>query len=321
MLCIVSPTTDPFFNLAAEEYLFKIIGDDVFFLYINAPSVVVGKHQNAMAEINPLFVYQNDIKVIRRISGGGAVYHDTGNLNFLFHKTVDDTAKVSFKDFNLPIVEVLQKLGVPAEISNRNDIVVNGFKVSGHAQHVFRNRVMSHGTLLIETDLEKLSNALRKGSGVYESKAIPSVRSQVANIQDFLSKPFSAEKFMEHFNHHFLNAFSNAKEYHFNDSDLNCIRELIDNKYSKWEWNFGYSPAYQFINKMVSSSGKSLSCLMKVEKGIIINVRLDCDDMTQNEKIEMGLINQPHHPEFILKYFEKVFLQQSIKQQLAELFF
>lgn len=323
MFCIVSPTSDPYFNLAAEEYLFKNFGDDVFFQYINTPSVVVGKHQNAMAEINSVFVYENEIHVIRRISGGGAVYHDPGNLNFSFHKTVDDSGKVSFKDFSLPIVEALQKLGVPAEISNRNDIVVNGFKVSGHAQHVFRNRVMSHGTLLIDSDLEKLRNALRKSTGVYESKAIPSVRSEVANVSAFLPNPLATKDFRALLHQSIFQTIPGAKEYALNDSDLNCIQELIDIKYSLWSWNFGYSPAYQFTNELIFASGKFITCLLNVEKGIITDLELEGDALTRTEKeeIENGLHNQPHQPERIRNFFGKEIVLSVEPDPFFKLFF
>jgi lipoate---protein ligase len=323
MLCIVSPTTDPCFNLAAEEYLFKNFSDDLCFLYINDPSVVVGKHQNAMAEINPLFVYENDVKVIRRMSGGGAVYHDNGNLNFSFHKMVEDTAKVSFKSFNIPVVDLLRQLGVPAEISKRNDILVNDCKVSGHAQHVFRNKVLSHGTLLIESDLEKLSNTLRKGAGIYESKAIPSVRSKVANVSGFLLKPFSTPEFRDLLKSHILKTIPDAKEYCFNDSDLKSIEKLKEDKYLTLGWNFGYSPVYSFKNEMTFSSGVSFSCLLSIEKGIITNLEIESKSLTDTEpeEIKKGLFNQPHQPEIILNYLKGKNDLPVPARQLLELFF
>jgi lipoate-protein ligase A len=323
MLCIISPSNDPCFNLAAEEHLFKNIGDDVLFLYINTPAVVVGKHQNSMAEINPIYVYENKIPVIRRMSGGGAVYHDSGNLNFSFHKMVEDTAKVLFKSFNIPVVNLLRQLGVPAEIGNRNDIVVNEFKVSGHAQHVFRNKVLSHGTLLIDSDLEKLSTALQKGSGSYESKAIQSVRSKVANVSSFLSKPLAAEEFMGVFNHYILLTVAGAKEYHFIDSEINEITELAQQKYSTWGWNFGCSPSYRFSKKMNFSSLKFLSCILAVEKGIINDVSFEGNALTETSSnaIKEGLMGQPHHPEFLKSFLERENILPVPSCQFIELFF
>jgi lipoate---protein ligase len=323
MLCIVSPSNDPCFNMAAEEFLFKNFEEDVLFLYINTPAVVVGKHQNTMAEINPIYIYENKIPVIRRMSGGGAVYHDPGNLNFSFHKMVEDTSKVSFKDFNLPVVNVLKQLGVPAGISNRNDVIVSEFKISGHAQHVFRNRVLSHGTLLVDSDLEKLSTALQKGSGSYESKAIQSVRSKVANISTFLSKPITADDFKGNFYNYILKTFAGAKEYQLNDSEIDEITELAQQKYSTWGWNFGCSPSYRFTNKMNFSSMKFLSCILAVEKGLITDVSFEGNALTEisSNTIKEGLKGQPHHPEFLKSFLEREIILPVPSCQLIELFF
>ena len=226
MLCIVSKYYNPAFNLAAEEYLFKNFEEDIFFLYINSPAVVIGKHQNALAEINPEFIRENDVKVIRRLSGGGAVYHDEGNLNFSFHQTVADTSKISFKSFNEPIIDVLKQLNVNAEISKRNDIFVNEFKVSGHAEHVFRNRILSHGTLLFNANRENLSTALKNTSGTYKGKAIQSVRSKVANITEFLSSPLSINEFTQKIKQHILNLSRENKEYDLSLSDIDQIVKI-----------------------------------------------------------------------------------------------
>jgi lipoate-protein ligase A len=323
MHCIVSPTTDPFFNLAAEEYLFRNFTDDVLFLYINAPSVVVGKHQNTMAEINPLYVFENNIKVIRRMSGGGAVYHDAGNLNFSFHKTVEDTSKVRFSEFSIPVVQVLNEMGVPAEINARNDIIVNGFKVSGHAQHVFRNKLMSHGTLLIDSDLEKLTETLRKGTGIYEGKAVQSVRSKVANVSGYSIGPLSSEGFSNHLIQSLVQTVPGANHYRFSDSDINSISELARDKYSTWEWNFGYSPVYRFKNEMEFLPGKLLACVLTVEKGVITELKIEGDalDFIEMQKIREELINQPHHIEFITSYFETEFDLSMLSFRLLKLFF
>lgn len=285
--------------MAAEEYLFRNFSDDLLFLYVNEPSVVVGKHQNAMAETNPKFTFENDIKVIRRLSGGGAVYHDLGNLNFSFHKTVEDTAKISFKSFNEPIVEVLKQLGIPAEISTRNDIFVNGFKVSGHAEHVFRKRILSHGTLLFNANREFLSNALKNNSGTFHGKAIQSVRSKVANIVDFLEQPITLNHFIQHLLNFILSTDSSNAIYQITKSDITQIERLSSEKYSQWEWNFGYSPKYRFTKEVETDEGK-IDINISVEKGRIVELIIDGAISEEEKKAVRTLLqNSPHDYRFI----------------------
>jgi len=302
MHCIVSPTTDPVFNLAAEEYFFRQFSGDILFLYRNDPSVVVGKHQNAMAEINPLFIYKNKMEVIRRMSGGGAVYHDNGNLNFSFHKTVDDTAKVRYSEFCVPVVETLHSFGVPAEINSRNDIVVEGMKVSGHAQHVFRNRVLSHGTLLINSDLEQLSKALKRGSGSYEGRAIQSVRSKVANVSSFLFEDISIDKFIKRLLERILETNPGSIIIQLSAKDIAEIERLAEEKYSHWDWNFGYSPMYTFQNEIDVGQGKRLTCFLSVEKGEIVEVKIGGNLIPSEESdyLEKDLRGLLHHTKPIM---------------------
>ncbi|MBN2805775.1 MAG: lipoate--protein ligase [Prolixibacteraceae bacterium] len=294
MLCILSDSHDPAFNLAAEEYLFRNFTDDVFFLYVNDPAVVVGKHQNALAEINPRFVRENKVQVIRRLSGGGAVYHDRGNLNFSFHQTVPDPAKISFREFNLPMVEVLNHLGVAAEISQRNDIFVQDFKVSGHAEHVFRNRILSHGTLLFNAEKTALSQALKNPSfHGFQGKAIQSVRSKVANIVDFLKEPLSMNDFVSMILQHLIHRAPQNTKYALTQSDLANIEQLTIQKYATWEWNFAYSPLYRFESKTVDHS---LQVSLVVEKGLMTSIEIAGEILPAAHKkaVQQKLLNSPH---------------------------
>ena len=187
MLIIQNSTTDPYFNIAVEEYLLKNFTDDCFILYQNKPSIIIGKHQNTLAEINYQYVKENNIAVVRRLSGGGTVYHDLGNLNFSFIKNSgNDKNLVDFKMYTTPIIEVLKQLGVNAEFGGHNDIQVNGFKISGNAEHIFKKRVLHHGTLLFSSDLSILNNAIKAPENRYSDKAVKSVRAVVANIKDFI---------------------------------------------------------------------------------------------------------------------------------------
>ena len=315
MLVIRSLSIEPAFNLAAEEYLFRNFNDDVFFLYINSPAVVVGKHQNAMAETNPFFVAEKKIKVIRRLSGGGAVYHDLGNLNFSFHQTVADTAKVSFKKFNEPIIEVLKQMGIDAEIGKRNDIFVDGYKVSGHAEHVFRNRVMSHGTLLFNADRNALSLAIRNPSfDNFKGKAIQSVRSKVANIVDFLEAPVPIDQFISKIERHMFGTVSNSKKYSINENDVREIENLSTEQYNTWNWHFGYSPNYRLEKSSITKFGK-VDVELSVEKGIIVDcsILLNGGQTYETKSIQQLLLKCQHSIEQISAKYIKL---ESFKLEL-----
>lgn len=320
MLCILSKENNPHFNLAAEEYLFRNFEENIFFLYINSPSVVIGKHQNALAEINPSYIRENHIKVVRRLSGGGAVYHDLGNLNFSFHQTVADTAKISFQSFNQPIVEVLHNLGVPAEISKRNDILVNGSKVSGHAEHVFRNRILSHGTLLFNAEREKLSETLKNNSGKYSHKAIPSVRSKVANIIDFMEPTLSMQQFVQFILNQVLENQSDGEIYEFTVADYQKISKLSVEKYATWDWNFGYSPKYRF-EKTIDTGEIGIS--IWVEKGTIKEIELSGNGLNEQEKrtVQDALLNSPHEFVSIKRILSILNFNTEISSQLFNCFF
>ena len=282
MLCIPIQNTDPFFCLAAEEYLLKNYSDDIFMLWQSNDTVVVGKHQNALAEINYRFVREHAINVARRISGGGTVFHDQGNVNFAFIKNVKSPAEISFKQFTAPVVDALAKLGIEATTSGRNDLLINGLKISGNAEHIFKNRVLHHGTLLFNSDLGNLGQAIKVVSGKYESKAVQSNRSPVANMSQFLKTNLSTAEFIQ-FLIDVQTENPETRLYSLNENDTLNIEKLKSEKFLTWEWNFGYSPRYSFSNE-TKTDGKWLNANLQVEKGIITGITISGSFFSEMER-------------------------------------
>jgi lipoate-protein ligase A len=294
MLCIHLKNTDPFFCLAAEEYLLKNFSEDIFMLWQSEKAVVVGKHQNLLAEINYPFVLENNIALCRRISGGGTVFHDSGNVNFSFIKNVKSPVEISFKLFTAPVVDALAKLGVTATTSGRNDLLIEGRKISGNAEHVYKNRVLHHGTLLFNSDLENLGQAIKVAPGKYESKAVQSNRSPVANISQFLKIKMTISEFIQFLLGVQLENQENSF-YVLNENNIHSIEKLSTEKFKTWEWNFGYSPKYSFKNE-VEIDGKILTIRLVVEKGIIVEAEIEGDYFMIIESISIknGLLQTKH---------------------------
>jgi lipoate-protein ligase A len=294
MLCIHLKNTDPFYCLATEEYLLKNFDEDIFMLWQSEDTVVVGKHQNALAEINYPFVRENNITVARRISGGGTVFHDAGNVNFSFIKNVKSPGEISFKKFTEPVVEALAKLEIEATTSGRNDLLIKGLKISGNAEHVFKNRVLHHGTLLFNSDMENLGQAIKVVPGKYQSKAVQSNRSQVANITSFLKKEMGVKEFIQ-----FLIDLQLKKEgnkyYEISQNDLEKIQALATEKFETWDWCYGYSPKYSFKNE-VEIEGKNLSIQIHIKKGRISECAISGEYFSAEEskRISCEFIGKRH---------------------------
>ena len=267
-LCIHQTSNDPYFNLAAEEYFLKNFQEDFFMLWRSKPSVVVGKHQNALAEINHEFVRTHHIPVARRLSGGGTVFHDPGNVNFTFMRNVKDISEVNFKVFTFPVIEALKKLGVDAYTTGRNDLLIDGKKISGNAEHVHKNRVLHHGTLLFDSHLEALKGALKVDLTKFEDKAVQSNRSEVTNISNYLPNPISVEEFTNFLFDEICGNYPDFKVYQPTADDISAIEKLAIEKYQTWDWIFGYSPRYRFSNTIETPNG-GISVSLLVEKGRI----------------------------------------------------
>lgn len=268
ILCLNQTSTDPYFNLATEEYFLKNFQEDFFMLWRSKPSVVVGKHQNALAEINHDFVQKHQIPVARRLSGGGTVFHDPGNVNFTFIRNVKDISEVNFKVFTVPVVAALKKLGVEAYTTGRNDLLIDGKKISGNAEHVHKNRVLHHGTLLFDSHLEALKGALKVDLTRFEDKAVQSNRSEVTNIANYLPTPISVEEFTRFLFGEICGTYPDFRVYEPTAEDIAAIEKLQEEKYQTWDWIFGYSPRYRFSNTIENRNG-AISVSLLVEKGRI----------------------------------------------------
>jgi len=298
-LCINQTNTDPYFNLAAEEYFLKNFQEDFFMLWRSRPSVVVGKHQNALAEINHEFVRDNQIPVARRLSGGGTVFHDPGNVNFTFIRNVANISEVNFKVFTVPVIEALKKLGVEAYTTGRNDLLIDGKKISGNAEHVHRNRVLHHGTLLFDSHLEALKGALKVDLSKFEDKAVQSNRSEVTNIANYLANPISVEEFTDFLFGEISKNYPEIKVYELTETNIAAIQQLSIEKYQTWEWIFGYSPRYRFRNKLETEDGEILISLL-VERGLFSEVSISGDIQAElSKKIAETLVGCRHNLEAV----------------------
>jgi lipoate---protein ligase len=279
MLIINRPQTDPYFNIAAEEYLLKNMEKNCFMLWQNESCVVVGKHQNTLAEINYQLVSENKIPVIRRISGGGTVFHDTGNLNFTFISKGEREKLVNFRKFIDPVVTVLDQLGVPAEFSGKSDIRVNGLKISGNSEHVYHDRVLHHGTLLFSTELSRLEQVLKVSPDKFRDKGVKSLRSTVGNIAEFLDKRITVEEFKHLLLYQMMQTMNTVEFRDLTKEEIAAIRVLADQKYSSWEWNFGYSPDYRLFQTVVDEKKVKWAVDIEVKKGIITDITLFKDEL------------------------------------------
>jgi len=309
MLCINEHHTDPCFNLAAEEYVLKNFTDNCFMLWRNEPSVIVGRHQNTLAEINVDYVKQNHIKVVRRLSGGGAVFHDLGNLNFTFIENAKNNRLIDFQKYTKPVIAVLQSMEIDARFEGRNDLVIDGRKFSGNAEHVYRGRVLHHGTLLFASQLADLSGALNVNPAKFTDKAIKSVRSRVTNIGNHLKKPLELEEFREMVFRYMLNNYPDCEQYSYSNADTDAISRLRDEKYATWDWNFGQSPGYNMVNSLRTGGGH-LEVHLDVQNGIIKHARIfgDFFNIGDIARLEQLLTETPHNETSIRQKLKDIHL-------------
>jgi lipoate-protein ligase A len=305
MLFIRNDFTNSYFNQAAEEYFMKNTKEECFMLWRNEPCVFIGKNQNAMAEINLDFVKKNNVRVNRRYSGGGAVFHDLGNINFTFLTNKVENEGIDFKKFTQPIINALKELGINAEFSGRNDILIDGKKFSGNAQYYWKDRVLHHGTLLFSGNLTDLSAALNPKPIKFEDKGVKSVASRVTNISEHLPYPMTVLEFRDFLQQHFMKVNNIETVYEMTEEDIKAIQKLVDEKYTTWEWIYGNSPKYSFDN-IKRFAGGTVEFNMEVDKGIIKAIKIYGDFFGEKdiEELEQALTGVKHSEEEVRKVLE-----------------
>ena len=310
MIYHVSNTNDTAFNIALEEYCFKNLRDqdEIFLLWINQPSIIVGKYQNTIEEINTEYTREHGINVIRRISGGGAVYHDLNNLNYTIISNKDKGKEgFDFKEFSKPIIDTLAELGVKAEFTGRNDLEIDGQKFCGNAQAYIKDRVMHHGCLLFNVEFSALANALKVSKDKIESKGVKSVRARVTNILPHLKEQITVNEFADKILGYMKKHNPNMTKYKFSEEEIEKIKERAEYKRS-WEWNYGESPEYNISRSHRFPKGK-IEIYANVINSKIASIKFYGDFFGKNEEltdIENLLVDVKYTPEDVKKALENV---------------
>lgn len=315
MLLLERNSTDPYFNLATEEYLVKTAAQPIFMIWQNKPSVIVGKHQNPLREVNLDFVNKLEIPVIRRISGGGTVYHDLGNINYSFIDFGRAESLVNFSKYSKPILDLLQSMNIDAQLVGKSDLKINGKKFSGNASHVYKNKVLHHGTLLYNSNLAILEESIKIKEHHITDKAVNSNRSEVTNISEHLPGLVSIEEFKMKLIRHIKKQFPQIIESELNEQQINDIQLLVKDKYRNWDWNFGYSPRYSITGKINYNNNETETIVFHFYKGFINQIESSHHHLNLD-----SLIGLQHEERIIKSQLELFFNEQLIRQFLKILF-
>ena len=323
MRYLKNPSTNPYYNMAFDEYCLESlpIDEPVFFLWQNRPAVIVGFNQEVNTEVNLDYLKENGIDLVRRVTGGGAVYHDLENLNYTIVGRSEDLER-DYPEYASLLAKALQTLGVPATLSGRNDILVEGRKVSGFAKRVCKNRLMVHGTLMYNVDVDVLTHVLNPSTTKLQSKGIASVRSRVANLCEYLPEIPDIQTFSQRLEEILSNNYTDT-EYQLTETELAHIQQLTDKKFATWEWNYGRSPKATLTHSARLACG-TVEIHLTLAENRIASCRFGGDFLgnLSATDLESALIDVVYNTESIRErlssftisdYFDKVTVEELIK--------
>lgn len=306
MIFIYRDNKNPWFNIAAEEYVLKHTNKEAIMLWQSSPSVIIGKHQNTLNEVNTEFAKSKNIPVIRRISGGGTVYHDEGNLNYsIITYSSNKSTLVNFEKSTQPIIDFLSEHNVNATYEGKSNLRIEGLKFSGNSAHVYKNRVLHHGTLLFNTNINRLNEIITPSHHNITDKAVQSIRTSVTNIYEQTKAFTDIYDFKQKLTDFLIGYYKIVTTMKFSDDDISKINDLVTSKYSLWDWNYGYSPNYSFVH-----THDSITLKLEVTKSIITFAEI-VGNFNYKHEICTFLINKNHS--------EEVFRLISRKFNLSEI--
>ena len=319
MRYIKNPSTNPYYNMAFDEYCLESlpIDEPVFFLWQNRPAVIVGFNQEVNTEVNLDYLKENGIDLVRRVTGGGAVYHDLENLNYTIVGRSEDLER-DYPEYASLLAKALQTLGVPATLSGRNDILVEGRKVSGFAKRVCKNRLMVHGTLMYNVDVDVLTNVLNPSTTKLQSKGIASVRSRVANLCEYLPEIPDIQTFSQRLEEILSNNYTDT-EYQLTETDLANIQRLTDKKFATWEWNYGRSPKATLVHSARLACG-TVEIHLTLAENRIASCRFGGDFLGNlpASDVEKALTGIPYERNEIRKCLSKIEINRYFDRVLVD---
>lgn len=307
MIYINSNSTSPYFNFALEEYLLTkkdLPEDKIFLFWRTSPTVMVGRYQNTYNEINEKYIKENNINVVRRNSGGGAIYTDNGAWQFTFIDKNYKEDSISFEKFTRPIIEALKRENIDASFNSRNDLLINNKKFSGNAQYRKNNAILHHGSILFNTDIKSMVESLTVAEDKIIAKGIKSVRERVINVSEVMKDDISSEDFKDIMLNSLL---KNSTTYTLTEKDLEKINKIKEEKFESWDWNYGKNPLFN-INKLKRFEGGRVDFKLDIKNGIIKNCCIEGDFFANKDisTLERALLNCKYMKDDINNVLEKI---------------